>query len=249
MLDEITEAYLNEPTPASAHTIQAYVELVYSQAANDILYNNLGSLYENLQLTKQAADLLNKIQALKNEAVVVTSTFNFNFETGGAGIGSIESYGSAYIDAASAFFGHKVIISYDSKWLVGGSSRIQFFSARKQLSAFLPILSSFTPSADKGAGSLFAKLTTVYEDMVAKNSNPPGWVIDAYNATGSNAINAGKIQQNITSAITASQSLNTTQTERVRNYMFLFEEYYKSASSILTQITQIIQKMAEGIGR
>lgn len=247
MLDEVTEAYLSEPTPASAHTIQAYVELVYSQAANDILYNNLTSLYENLQLTKQAADLLNKIQALHNEAVVVQSTFSFDFD--GSGYNSVESYSKAYASAASAFFGNKVTISYGARWNVGGSGRLEFKSARGQLSTFLVLLSAYTPSADKGAGSLFAKLTTVYDDMVNFNANPPAWLIDRYNATGANAIDAGKVQQNITSAITASQSLNTVQTERVRNYMFLFEEYYKSASSILTQITQIIQKMAEGIGR
>jgi hypothetical protein len=48
-------------------------------------------------------------------------------------------------------------------------------------------------------------------------------------------------------AITSAQGLNDTQTEQVRQYMFIFEEYYKSASALLNAITQIIQKFAQGI--
>lgn len=57
------------------------------------------------------------------------------------------------------------------------------------------------------------------------------------------------IQQNITAAITAGQNLNDTQKDKVRRFLFVFEEYYKSASAILTKITQIIQRMAQGIAR
>lgn len=58
---------------------------------------------------------------------------------------------------------------------------------------------------------------------------------------------AGTFQQNITFAITAGQSFNDTQKEKVRRYMFVFEEYYKSASSMLQKISQLIEKMAQGI--
>lgn len=62
-----------------------------------------------------------------------------------------------------------------------------------------------------------------------------------------NAANVGKIQQTLTFAITAAQSLNDTQKEAVRRYLYIFEEYYKSASAILTKITEIITKIAQGI--
>jgi hypothetical protein len=57
------------------------------------------------------------------------------------------------------------------------------------------------------------------------------------------------VQGSITTAITAGENLNDTQKEKVRRFMFVFEEYYKSASAILTKITQIIQRMAQGINR
>jgi hypothetical protein len=59
--------------------------------------------------------------------------------------------------------------------------------------------------------------------------------------------NAGLFEQNITLAMTAAQGLNNTQTEQVRAFLFTFEEYYKSASSLLSSMTQLITKYAQGI--
>lgn len=77
------------------------------------------------------------------------------------------------------------------------------------------------------------------------------WTLDSYSAVPSGGAlgNAGDIQRNLTSAITAGQNLNDTQKEEIRRYLFVFEEYYKSAAAILNKITQIIEKMAQGISR
>lgn len=76
------------------------------------------------------------------------------------------------------------------------------------------------------------------------------WMLD--NLDQHNNVNAGKaglIQQNITFAITSGESTNDSQKEEVRRYLFVFEEYYKSASAILQALTQIITKMAQNIAR
>jgi hypothetical protein len=76
----------------------------------------------------------------------------------------------------------------------------------------------------------------------------PGSVNNFYNSNYlRDASKAGSIQDNITFAITAAQSLNDSQKEQVRRYMYVFEEYYKSASSLLAAISQLIQKIAQGI--
>lgn len=77
--------------------------------------------------------------------------------------------------------------------------------------------------------------------------NPLGSGYLGSQASRNNAALAGNIQQNITFAITAAQSLNDTQKEKVRQFLFIFEEYYKSASIILSTITRIIEKMAQGL--
>ncbi|MEC7839971.1 MAG: hypothetical protein VX777_08035 [Chlamydiota bacterium] len=56
---------------------------------------------------------------------------------------------------------------------------------------------------------------------------------------------AGSLQQNITTAITAAQGLNTEQQESVQSFLFTFQEYYKSASALLNSITQIVEKFAQ----
>lgn len=78
------------------------------------------------------------------------------------------------------------------------------------------------------------------------------WLLDGQNLGVSDpAYNNrfGKVQDNLTNAIRAGESLNDTQKEGVRRYMLLFEEFYKSASAILTKLSQIIEKMAQGISR
>lgn len=59
----------------------------------------------------------------------------------------------------------------------------------------------------------------------------------------------GQIQKEITEAITSAESLNDRQKEDVRRFLFVFEEYYKSAAAVLTKVTDLITKMAQGIAR
>lgn len=101
------------------------------------------------------------------------------------------------------------------------------------------------------SGSIFAGNFHINNISAIMNSTGAYyWLTDSYNLTNALGVtSAGAIQQRITNAMTAAESLNTTQTEKVRSFLFLFEEYYKSAAAILTQMTQTIQKMAQNITR
>jgi hypothetical protein len=59
----------------------------------------------------------------------------------------------------------------------------------------------------------------------------------------------GDSQQNLTFAMTSAQGLNDRQKEEVRRFLFVFEEFYKSAAAMLQRITQILEKMAQNISR
>lgn len=76
--------------------------------------------------------------------------------------------------------------------------------------------------------------------------NDGSYYLGTFNARN-DASKSGQIQQNITLAITAAQGLNDTQTTQVKSFMFTFEEYYKSAAALLSKISQIIEKFAQGI--
>lgn len=237
---------------ASAHTLQAYIELVYIKTANDVLVSQMASLEASLGVTKSAMDTLTQIQNLHN-LVSVKSKGTFN-----AGAYSANATVAQYQAAASAFFGTPVGVSVSYTSLSGGYAgfKAQMSAIVTQLKSQISALSATTPtiSGREDSNSLLAKLRLVLKDINntgAANTaaGASKWIIDSYNSTGTGATSSGSYQQNITNAITAGQSLNTTQTESVRNFLYVFEEYYKSASAVLQAISQIIQKMADGIAR
>lgn len=152
----------------------------------------------------------------------------------------------------------------------GGIS--QLITLRTMLSnQIVPALSAITPTLPGGLPdptSLLAQIKQVLSDIktsfVTDIGNPIStntsifsagsgftrWMLDRYNQSNTSSANlAGQYQQNITSAVTAAQSLNSTQSENVRNFLYVFEEYYKSADAILQKISQIIEQAAQNISK
>jgi hypothetical protein len=95
-----------------------------------------------------------------------------------------------------------------------------------------------------------------YTINLSVNSDPAmilqslkNWIIDGQDIRlGLNVENeAGAIQDNINAALRTATNLNDTQKENVRRYLFLFEEFYKSAGNILVKLSQILEKISKGI--
>jgi hypothetical protein len=59
----------------------------------------------------------------------------------------------------------------------------------------------------------------------------------------------GNYQNDLNNAIVASQGLNDTQREELQNVMFVYEEFYKSATSMLSNLNDLIVKMADAMSR
>jgi len=59
----------------------------------------------------------------------------------------------------------------------------------------------------------------------------------------------GEFQRHLNDAVVASQALNDTEREELRRVMFVYEEFYKSATAMLSRITQLIERMASSISR
>jgi hypothetical protein len=62
-----------------------------------------------------------------------------------------------------------------------------------------------------------------------------------------NEADRGFFQDNVSQSFISSQTLNDGQREKVREQMFVYEEYIKSASAMIAKLTQIIEKIAQGI--
>lgn len=325
--------------PSSVHSLQAFIELVYVQAANDVLLTNLAALHSALSTTNATMQALTALQNLHNDiSVKSVGTFNFNYATAADKNAFIQGYKSA----ASSFFGKPVQVQVSlPRGVTMASAARQAVAIEAQLSTqIIPLLTSTTPpSSATDPNSLLSLLKVVLADLkgvglqsvafdletaldlknqaIVHNNQaanqayntalqqwlqlpastrattpqpvPPvpvdqihvglasmedpsliapalmaalqsnftvytnglystaftKWVIDNNNATSIST--AGKYQQDLINAMTAGETLNTTQTESVRNYLFLFEEYYKSATAILQQMTQIIQQIAQNL--
>lgn len=260
-----------------ARSLQSIIEIDYVQTGNQIISQNMANLKSALNVTQDVLNYLADLQNLHNQITTKTSTFNFCYSRGGVDVPNEANGPSAwspgYQQAASAFFNTPVtpvILPSIAPGSSGfASAYLKLVSIRDSLSAQLQKLSAITSASDRSnTTSLYGRLTQVLNDI--KNSfktpdgqpitasTPPGqasagfrkWMLDNYSAfNSSDAGSSGQFQQNITFAITSAQNLNDTQKETVRNYLFVFEEYYKSASSALQAISQIIQKMAQNIAR
>lgn len=149
----------------------------------------------------------------------------------------------------------------------------KLIATRSSLLNLIPVISGqLTPAQRSDQNSIYGTVKTIVHDLsllfVAKVGTSVvqagdnrmtiqnkasalfRWLMDGndkfYAASG---LNAGVDQQNVTTAISSAENLNSTNQENVRNFIFVFEEYYKSASSILQNISQIIQKMAQHISQ
>lgn len=217
------------------HSTQALIEMFYIKVGNEILATQLHDLEEALELTKRAIDVLDKIQFLHNQ-ITVMSKGSFT----GTNIEDFET-------EASTFFGEPIFPSA----LAGFASLWPSMEAAKaELASVIAALLAANPGAGGDPNSLVSRLTTVQSELPAAQGNFESWILDKYNlTTTADTAQAGAIQANITFAITAAESLNDTQKEEVRRYLFVFEEYYKSASAILNAINKIIEKIAQNIAR
>lgn len=113
----------------------------------------------------------------------------------------------------------------------------------------LTALTTTAPGSEQGLLLALNKIKQDFEVIQASDNNPnilnpiAKWIEDAQKGE------EGDHQRHLNDAITGSQSFNDTQREELRRVMFVFEEFYKSATGLLSRLTQLIEKMATSISR
>lgn len=183
------------------------------------------------------------------------------------------TYEAIYGKYASAYFGQPVIPALPSSIIYNEAN---FQTAKNKLvtyrnnlvSAIATLTAQATSAQISNDNSLLNQLKTVLSDINQTFVTPSGkpiqldtgyldafqgfrdWMMDNYDHyTDPSAPNAGLYQQHITQAITAGSSTNDDQKQQVQRAIYLFQEFYKAASSILQALTQIITKFAQNISR
>ncbi len=129
----------------------------------------------------------------------------------------------------------------------------------KKIGDLLPQILSANPGSDSQPNSLYSTLDQVYKDMLSGHSDHHDitkddvekWILDNQTQADANSQSgylAENFQANITSAITAAESLNDQQKEQTQSVLYLFQQFYQSASSALSTINSIIRNMAQAAG-
>lgn len=195
----------------------------------------------------------------------ILPTFNHS-DTGAPVVNTVKEFG--FYDKEG-----RPILTPQSLTAKGSETLGDLLTQRQKLLDQITFLETITPKITVNntltfdPNSLLVKLRNVIDDMnntLSANGVPltmtspqnvkmtafVNWILDNYDNTDKAATSKqGEIQQTITFAITAAQSSNDSQKTKVQQFMFIFEEYYKSAAAILAKITEIIEKIAQGIAR
>ncbi|WP_068467231.1 hypothetical protein [Candidatus Protochlamydia phocaeensis] len=181
--------------------------------------------------------------------------------------GGPSNYSIAYFEAmykamASAHFHQIFPVATPTS-----TAATDLLAAKKQLMQELVDLEVQNPGATRStAGSLASFIYQVALDIstqfkgvtanmtsaelkTALKSAVSSWIMDNQNQLISSTAysDTGSIQNNITQALSSAQTLNDQQKQLVQNYMFIFEQFYQSASIVLKKMMDTIEKMTQGI--
>ena len=233
----------------------------------------VGSTKDTLETLNGLQTLHNQIQALnKEERFSVFASDLYAVDSPSAFVDGVTGQGGIVTVAEEYFSG--IDPSVDQGLHITQSNIEKFVTLRNEIREEISALDAITGSDE--SGTLVEKLRIVYEDIqkafdkiaAGQGSNYDStdptqigsaltvWILDSQIVTDANkdalnisGVEPGEIQRNMTAAISAAQSLNDTQKEEVRRYLFVFEEYYKSAAAILSKLTQLLERMAQAIAR
>jgi hypothetical protein len=226
---------------------------------------NENTYFEGLYSPHSAAviDYLRDVQY--HTGTVTTGTaFNMTIDGPTQPNGTVNQgtgFATRYAAAASAFFGspiNPVVASQLASTVAQISAIDQMRTLKTELLSEMKSLAA-TGSGGQGPQSILGTLSAIYNGIpsamvsgttsgtMAQYGLFANWILDNYNlGTNPSSISlVGQIQNNITDGITAAQNLNNTQQENVRNYMFEFQEFYQSASTVLQTLNTIITTMAQ----
>jgi hypothetical protein len=73
------------------------------------------------------------------------------------------------------------------------------------------------------------------------------WIIDGFNSI-SPATSSGAIQRNLTTGMTATENINDTLKTQMQNELFIYQEFYDSAGSIISSLNTAATSIARNVG-
>lgn len=256
-------------------SIQQVLMVDYVSRGNEILFAEMTKLRDAIDLNQSALSYLNSLQDLMNQKdpqkfIMQLHLLNgvnvnpqnpqgvfdtFEKQTYDQSLGTLTRIQNSA--ALQAYFGTLLgsTIPADAQLAVGAfdalstAGNVVASYSVTQIIANLTYLTTQIGGQAANAGSsggLIQALNKIKADFTGLgtgNDVLKNWIQDTQ------AGDAGSFQRNLSNGIVSSQSFNDTQREKLREVMFVFEEFYKSATGLLSRLTQLLEKMADGIAR
>lgn len=238
---------------SATRSLQSMIEIDYVGRGNDLIAAKLSSMRDAIGLT---TNVLNTLKSIQNIANMVTIQNKGGFTNSYSAGTTVSQYVSLYKVAASSFFVQLVPTCTAG----ANEGAALFYTYRPQLDSYIVQLGQANGAASASVPNSLANFlqnisSSIYNQFIGQGHDGfvagiQAWCLDntQINLSQPGSSGAGAVQNKITDAINAAQNLNSTQQEDVRNYMFIFQQFYTSASTVLQAITQSIQSMAQGIG-
>ena len=251
-----------------ARTLQSMLGLEYVGTGNTMMSYHMDDLETALDLSIKTLDSLKTLQNIANQITVSPKTPPFIFPTD-AQRAEIEDandkgkkFEEVYKAAANAYFTQL----YPDPTPLANSAELLFTTKvelQKQLDAIqkaIPVNPKDPRDKDVPAGladALKKVLNDLNKAFAGVDTNDPNalldatkkWILDNQDKTiddQGNQQGAGDIAANLQSAIVNAESLKERQRENVREYLYVFQEFYKSAGGMIDVIGTIISKITKG---
>jgi len=260
-----------------AQSIQEVLMVDFISRGNELLYNQMAGLKTAIEANESALAYLNSLQDLMNQkdpqkfimdlslvsAIYTDSTGTTKWYTPTELAQKTDNYTnfekqfSNDLKAQAFFQSDTALKAYLEDTANKGKLFKEVFEFTdtavepyiEQIKRYLNSLISSISGASGVTSStqIVQALNAILSDFTALGS--AGKIYDWVQDLGSTTASAGDYQTHVTNAIVAAQSFNDSQREELRRVMFVFEEFYKSATSLLSSISQLIVKIADRISR
>ncbi len=266
-----TQAHIVNNAATGSQSLQQLMMIDYVSTGNTLLFNQMDQLNQAINLNQTSLQYLNSLQDLMNQkdpqtfllklqnlsatnltALTDTNYSNYEQQTFNQDLGTAPKFTEAqlatYIQGLQDSSGNQSMAQGAFKDLTNTVTAAYNYSAQQVVNNLGLIIQQISQAA--GSTALTQSLNVIKNDFSTTSaSGQPmtvqAWVQD-YSTGGSTN---GDFQRHLNNAITASQSFNDTQSEELRRVMFVFEEFYKSATAMLSRISQIVEKMASSMSR
>jgi hypothetical protein len=250
-------------------SIQQALAVDFVSRGNEILFNEMTQLNDALNTNQGVLGYLNSLQALMNQkdpqqfikqlgllstsnaALTDTqynnyesSTYNSTLGTQAQFAGNLTGYEQSQGGLAQSAFG--------SPYNASGPPTSYAYLRSTLTSNLTALINQTTASSPAAPGKtppsqqLKDAMTSIINDLNSLPDSDAGvqtWVQDVQSGK------EGQFQTSLNNAITAAQSFNDVQRQQLSNVMFVFQQFYQSASSLLSNLNNLIQKISSQMNK